>query len=82
MTVNWGTVLEVGVTLIALGVFMLGAYEALAILNTHIMFTRNIPLITDIVRPWIQRHPIIGVTIASILVFVVAWFVLHFFFRP
>jgi hypothetical protein len=76
---NYGILLDVAAALLLLGLFAAGAYEALAVINTHIPFTPNIPLITDIVRPWIAAHKMVALAIASVVVACFFWLFFHFY---
>lgn len=78
----WHIILDVASGLVVIGFLLMLAYEILAKVNQHIPFTKDLPLITWIVRPWLQQHPIAAVTIAAIILGAIAWLVLHFFFNP
>lgn len=48
---NLHILLDLAAGALILGLLLAGAYETIAVINTHIPFTSNLPLITDIVRP-------------------------------
>lgn len=75
---SWSAMLDVASALILLGLFLLGAYETLAIINAHIAFTHNLPYITDIVRPWVKAHKMIFLAISAIIVAAFFWLFFHF----
>lgn len=79
MNSNWSAMLDVASALILFGLFLLGAYETLAIINIHVAFTPDLPLITDIVRPWVHAHMLLALTIASVVVGAFFWLFFHFF---
>ena len=71
--------LDVAAALILLGLFLMGAYEAFAIINTHIPFTPDLPLITNLVRPWVAAHKALALGIAALIVAAFFWLFFHFF---
>lgn len=75
---NWGLILDIAAAMLLLGLFLAGAYETLAIINLHVPFTKDIPLITDIVRPWAAQHRMIFLAIAAIVVAALFWLFFHF----
>ena len=72
-------ILDMSAALILLGLFLAGSYEALAIINSHIPFTPNLPFITDIVRPWVAAHKAIALGIAALIFAAFFWLFFHFF---
>ncbi len=76
---NPSILLDIAATLLLLGLFLAGAYETLAIINQHISFTPNFPLITDIVRPWVMTHKMIALAIAALIVASLFWLFFHFY---
>ncbi len=64
--------------LIVLGLALMLGYEAIAIINLHIPFTKNLPLITDIVRPWAMAHKMLFLAIAAIVLADLFWLFWHF----
>lgn len=75
----WSLLLDIAAALLLLGLFLLGAYEMLAIINTHIPFTPGLPYITDIVRPWVMAHKAIAILIAALVFAAFFWLFFHFF---
>lgn len=75
----WHILLDISAGALILGLLLAGAYETIAIVNTHIPFTQNLPLITDIVRPWVMAHKMIALAIAAIIVAAFFWLFFHFF---
>ena len=71
--------LDISACAILLGLGLAGIYEALAILNLHIPFTPNIPLITDMVRPWVMAHKPLALGLAAIAFGGLFWLFFHFF---
>jgi hypothetical protein len=76
---NYGLILDVAAAFLLLGLFLAGAYEALAIINNYVPFTGHIPYITDIVRPWIAGHPGWSLLIATIIFADLFWLFGHFY---
>jgi hypothetical protein len=76
---SWNTILDIAAALIVLGLLFVGVYEMLAIINLHIPFTKDIPLITSIVRPWVMANKMIALGIAAIVVASFFWLFFHFF---
>jgi len=76
---NWHVLLDIAAGLILLGLLFALGYEIIAIVNSHISATPNIPLITEIVRPWIMAHKIWAVTIATVVFASFFWLLFHFY---
>jgi hypothetical protein len=76
---NLGILLDISAALLLLGLFLAGAYEAIAIINLHIPFTSNLPLITDIVRPWVMAHKMVALAIAALVFAAFIWLFFHFY---
>lgn len=76
---NFSIILDIAAALLLLGLFLAGAYEAIAIINVHIPFTGNLPLITDIVRPWVMANKMIALAIAAIIFAGFFWLFFHFY---
>jgi hypothetical protein len=76
---SWRIFLDVSAALILAGLFGCGLYETIAIINWRIPFTRNLPLITDIVRPWVYNHTALALGLAAIVVAAFFWLFFHFF---
>lgn len=75
---NWRLVLDVSAAFIVLGLFLAGAYEALAIINNYIPFTKDIPQITAIVRPWAMANKMWFLAISAVIVAALFWLFWHF----
>lgn len=75
---SWGVVLDVSAALIVLGLFIAGAYEAIAIINLHIPFTKDIPQITLLVRPWVAAHKMWFLAISALVLASFFWLFWHF----
>jgi hypothetical protein len=73
-----GVVLDIAAALVLLGLFLLGVYETVAIINLHISATPDIPLITSIVRPWVAAHKLIFLAICAVIVAAFFWLFFHF----
>ena len=76
---NFHILLDISAGALILGLFLAGAYETIAIVNTHIAFTPNLPLITSIVRPWVMANKMWALAIASVVVAAEFWLFFHFF---
>lgn len=74
----WRVILDISAALIVLGLFLAGAYEAIAIINTHIPFTKDIPQITMIVRPWVAAHKMWFLAISAVILAAFFWLFWHF----
>src|SRR2546421_58111 len=61
-----------------LGLLLAGAYEVIALVNTHVPFTSNLPLITSIVRPWVIAHKPLALGIAMVIFASFGWLFYHF----
>lgn len=70
--------LDVVAGLLVLGLFLAGAYEAIAIVNTHIPFTKDLPLITTIVRPWVAQNKMWFLAISGVVFASLFWLFFHF----
>jgi hypothetical protein len=76
---SWHLLLDIAAGMIVIAILLAGIYEVIALVNLHIPFTQNIPLITTIVRGWIKNNQILGVTLAAIASFAFFWLLLHFY---
>ncbi len=65
-------VLDGSAAALVLGLLLAAIYELVALV-THGK------LITDLVRPWIDKHSLVATTIAAIWIGATAWFLLHFY---
>jgi hypothetical protein len=74
-------ILDISAALILLGMFLAGAYEAIAFLNFHIPFTPNLPFITTIVRPWVATHRSLFIVLVALVVASIIWVSIHFYFK-
>ena len=72
-------ILDVSAACLLAGLFAAGLYECLAIINMHIPFTANFPLITNIVRPWVIAHKAIALAIAALIFAAFFWLFFHFY---
>lgn len=72
-------ILDIAAGLLLIGLLLCGAYEVAAIVNTHIPFTKDLPLITDIVRPWVAQNKMWALAIAALFVAAFFWLFFHFF---
>jgi hypothetical protein len=79
MDINWGIILDIAAALLLLGLFIAGAYEAIAIINFHVPFTKNLPMITDIVRPWVAANKMWALAIAALVFAGFFWLFFHFY---
>jgi hypothetical protein len=79
--ISWSVLLDISAALLLLGLFLAGAYEAIAIINLYIPFTGNLPLITDIVRPWIAAHKVIALILAALFFAAFFWLFYHFYLQ-
>lgn len=79
MNFNPYILLDIAAALLLLGLFLAGAYETLAIINQHIPFTPDFPLITAIVRPWIAAHKMVALAVAALLFAAFFWLFFHFY---
>lgn len=68
--------LDASAAALVLGIGLALAYEAIAFFSGG-----RIPLISDIVIPWVHLHLWLATLIAAICVGAVAWFLIHFFIR-
>lgn len=75
----WIALLDIAAALLILGLAFVGVYEALAVINLHIPFTHDIPLITQIVRPWVMAHKAIALAIVALIFAAIFWLFFHFF---
>lgn len=71
--------LDVSAALLVLGLLLAGAYEMIALINSYAPFTPNLPLITDIVRPWIMAHKPLAIALAAIVFAAFFWLFFHFY---
>lgn len=76
---NYGIILDISAALLLAGLFAAGLYELLALVNMHLNFTPDFPLITDIVRPWVQKHSAIALAIAALIFAAFFWLFFHFY---
>lgn len=76
---NMRLILDLSAALLLAGLFAAGLYEMLALINMHIPFTNNFPLITDIVRPWVMAHKAIALAIAALIFASFFWLFFHFY---
>jgi hypothetical protein len=77
--VNWKILLDISAACLLAGLFAAGLYELLALINLHVPFTPNFPLITWIVRPWIAAHPQLALLIATLVFGSFFWLFFHFY---
>jgi len=71
--------LDLSAALLLVGLLLAGAYEVIAVVNTHMPFTSNLPLITDIVRPWVMAHKALALGIAALFFAAFFWLFFHFY---
>ena len=76
---SWSILLDISAAAILLGLCLAGVYEGIAIINTYIPFTHDIPLITDIVRPWIMNNKALAIFFAAVVFAALFWLFFHFF---
>lgn len=75
--------LDISAALILLGFFGMGVYETIALINSYVSFTPDLPLITNIVRPWVSSHLNIALAIAALIFASFFWLFFHFYLpRP
>jgi len=75
----WHILLDIGAGFIVLGILILLGYETVALVNSHIPFTGNLPLITAIIRPWVMEHKGWALAIAAVIFAAFFWLFFHFF---
>ncbi len=61
---NLHILLDLAAGMLLLGLLLAEAYEVIAVVNIHIPFASNLPLITDIVRPWVMSHKMIALVVS------------------
>lgn len=76
---NIHILLDIAAGALLLGLLAAGAYEVIAVVNTHIPFTKDLPLITDIVRPWVMANKMWALAIAAAFVAAFFWLFFHFY---
>ena len=76
---SWHLLLDLAAGLLVIGLLCAGIYEVVAIVNTHISATPNIPLITDIVRPWVMANKMWALAIAAVIFAAFFWLFFHFY---
>lgn len=72
-------ILDISAALLLAGLFAAGLYECLALINLKIAWTPDFPLITAIVRPWVQAHRNIALAIAALIFAAFFWLFFHFY---
>lgn len=76
---QWHILLDLAAGLLVLGLFLTGAYETIAVVNSHIPFTQNLPLITSIVRPWVMANKMWALALAAVIFAAFFWLFFHFY---
>ena len=75
---HWYNFLDIAAGLILLGFLIAGVYEAAAFVDHAIPFTKDLPFITTLVRPWVAQHRELTLVLATLIIDAMLWLLAHF----